>query len=111
MEIKNYLHYYIGCEMQNIHSKTKDVKILTSNNIVQMLVRRRMPLLKHLCDMTEIDRDYFGWDKETFDYTKNELNYKTIYLHADEFEYLLRQRYDLFGLIPNGLAINKTLTP
>jgi len=165
-EIRDYLHLYLGCEMQysTHHEPQYEKYILSSENLKEAIEFEDLPILRPLSDMTdrevldvvaivlrkEIDflkvewtpkRDYVVVHYNTWlpqsDYEKErwercELNIAiaddfTIYNHANYIKgnstgvsneplykqheatrYLLSKGFDLFGLIEEGLAIDKT---
>jgi len=116
--IKDYLHLYLGCGIwsdaiqehvgtlygifgNKIHLKVRGVDYTPT-------IGQYKPILRQLSDITEEEKNWFGWDRETWDYTINKMSYKTYHFHGDELLYLLSKHFDLFGLIDNGLAIDKT---
>lgn len=60
------------------------------------------PILRPLSDMTEDEKE--KWDNMRLE----DFEYSTELLAANETLYLLKQGFDLFGLIESGLAIDKT---
>lgn len=132
--IEDYLKFYIGCELTPIEDEGKG--ILTSENLYDAERWAHQPYLRRLSSITnteafEIYKMYFG--KETaldFSTDNGSANYRpkqvrVLAEHAirifngDDYEtgdfmkvlsivpYLLKQQFDLFGLIDEGLAIEK----
>lgn len=125
-EIKDYLHLYLGCECKRMGEATTSKLTGVSYDDTQRIwwayfegeesghsqFPDVFPILRPLTDMNDEEKDWFGWDTETLYHTFNNLNHKIYYFHCDEFLYLLKQGFDLFGLIESGLAIDKkTLKP
>lgn len=114
MNIKDYLHLYLGCEVQvQSESEKGKIKILacvepvsnkawteSGNTHYIDLIK---PILRPLSDMTEEEKreaDLVRGNGDGCD------NYAVP--EAYEFKYLLSKHFDLFGLIEAGLAIDKT---
>src|SRR5688572_910316 len=130
-DIKDYLHLYLGCDVK--HEALKNIRPLTpawygalqKENILYLL----KPILRPLSDMTE--EEAIGLAKiqkydipeddgvreeliNIYTYDDEELtlgNYLPVKYYLDGLLYLLKQSFDLFNLIPEGLAIDKTKTP
>jgi hypothetical protein len=114
MNIKDYLHLYLGC------SAMFDNRIWKINKIgagIVRLIRRDgsygkwvechyedcQLILRPLSSMTEDEK------KELDAIEKNGSSYPTVaYALAPCFAWLLSKHFDLFGLIDAGLAIDKT---
>lgn len=144
-EIKDYLHLYLGCEMQysTHHEPQYETYTLTIEGLKEAIEFEDSPILRPLWQLTDeeyavINQHGFGgastkeiWldQFEKFEERpapgqgkKNKVtNPKMIrskvrvglqlrfYTFAPEtFRYLLSQGFDLFGLIEEGLAIDKT---
>lgn len=111
---KDYLHLYLGCEVKTnkygvglLDSVSKTcVHVEFEKSINGFFFDDVKLLLRPLSDMT---------DKETIDVKKH---YDPVekYIETGTFivangklhAYLLKQRFDLFNLIEDGLAIDKT---
>lgn len=126
MEIKDYLHFYIGCLCkvyyisENFQAFTglrvgdEDVRIspqiyvLVNDNLIKV-----KPILRKLSDMTEKDGlAIFGSETKYLLYRKEarELGADLWLFTANEYTRLLKAGFDCHDLIPNGLAIdNKSL--
>ncbi|MDB5200559.1 MAG: hypothetical protein JWO92_2522 [Chitinophagaceae bacterium] len=137
VEIKDYLHLYLGCDVLLC-------KNLEGNNVIEQLNGRMLwedmemfegeysykPILRKLSDMTEEEDnqftslaakcDYevlFGYNnkKKLIGITWEELGATGLFFNTaagvdflEIFRWLLSKNFDLFGLIESGLAIDKT---
>lgn len=114
MKIKDYLHLYIGCEVRCCRGKgakgilkginTGDlsinpVQILTGSILCYLRFSEVMPILRPLESLSEEEDQEFAL-----------INRDWIDGHwsADGLLWLLKNQFDLFGLIKAGLAIDKT---
>lgn len=100
-DIKDYIHMYIGCEALHSHGHTFEI---THDDISYCVTWPSMYklILRKLSDMTEEDRLKYGWTIEETD-EGLKVNYP-----FESFRLLCKDGWDLFGLIPAGLAIDKT---
>lgn len=129
-ELKDYIHFYIGCKCQTI-SRTEseqgkpmgyrvgnlvDVDILCLNvgisradtGCIWYKFDEIKPILRPLSDMTEKERNFINMSKQELDQSIFEDPNASFYV--TEFVYLLSRGFDIFGLIDAGLAIDsKTL--
>lgn len=106
MELKDYLHYYLGCQMiySSHHQPQNEPYILTFENIREAVEFDDRPLLRRLEDMTEEEkREHHSL---MFEGTDGVHQVVVMMETPDSFHYLLRQHFDLFGLIDAGLAID-----
>lgn len=120
MKLQDYLHYYLygniyevgvtTCQLIGIGDtyytiKTKQGTLLTLSNRANIKL-----VLRRLEDMPEKEGiEMFGTDRY-WDIVCKEGKWDLF--SSKEFQYLLQQHFDLFGLIPAGLAIDiKTITP
>lgn len=114
-DIKDYLHFYIGCDVLRPDGKT----VLQIYGIEGSLVVHRenseltysrmtgcKPILRPLADMTEEEIKERGWSKLELNHAVSQERNRSLY--TNEFLYLLSRGFDLFNLISEGLAINKT---
>lgn len=123
-ELKDYLHLYLGCEI-DISGQREILDSVAKSGQIETLFRGHLrnyrdlsdediaPILRPLSDMT--DEEYteyanieFGEDTTDWDYdekTKRSIGEVTEF---NRFAYLLKKHFDLFGLIEAGLAIDKT---
>lgn len=130
MEIKDYLHYYMGQEVMRYQDDGYRIQLTPEEyfSITTFNIKAK-PILRRLEDMTE--EDAFGFWRSRYPTQKllkaNYLSpffqveyledgeikseHKYIHqLHAVNFHYLLSRGYDLFSLIDNNLALDsKTL--
>jgi hypothetical protein len=118
MNIKDYLHLYIGCEVdtnvqgQYIHPYgCIKIEELTVENLFIILERMRFneeyyckPILLPLSDMTEEE----SREHDQIEMVKVKTLDGTIVHDANAVVWLLSKHFDLFGLIDAGLAIDKT---
>ena len=115
-DIKDYLHLYLGCEVliekscyNFVHSygiHKGDVKTLHPSLLFLIDTNNKdiiyKPILRPPSDIkqeekTELNKIYNEWE----DLSPAELE-------ANRAVYMLKQQFDLFNLIPEGLAIDKT---
>lgn len=129
MELKDYLHYYFGCDflangncytMDRIDTLIKGTRERNGNSVWNDFEPHKIkPILRRLEDMTEEEaRNFLKHAVPGAEYiTQNEYGViwqsqgsrsEIFYLFGPPagFHYLLRQHFDLFGLIPAGLAID-----
>lgn len=124
-ELKDYLHLYLGCEVLTNEGKGILIAVFNQDDgVISELVSLSdggdpdsiewvKPILRLLSDMTEDEFYEFKKladnDASELAYIENVVNIHTTLFH--EFEatrYLLSKGFDIFSLIPAGLAINKT---
>lgn len=121
-KIEDYLPYYIGqeilverCSFYMVH-----VMRILKGEVVKLTYKLAFHLefakraivklrLRPLSDMTKEEREIFGWQEDWIFEDKSDPNQplKTTFL-VWEFIDLLKMGFDLFGLIPTGLAVDKT---
>jgi len=118
-DIKDYLPYYIGQEvvyLSNGEGILSEISIDSTygmlcsvklkggkNQHLQTTVDKIKLRLRPLSDMTEEESDIvLSYDDDNNEFPDSITN------AAAAFHYLLKQGFDLFGLIPDGLAIDKT---
>ncbi len=139
-EIKDYLHFYLGCECIDDAGKRARIARIgipqENNSIITLTIRYSDEvgdfrifssnqgvypvklILRSLSDMTEKEAVNIGWEETkakkaelTFEEFKKDLN-EHMFFAPEEFTYLLKNGFDLFSLIESGLAIDaKILTP
>lgn len=111
-DIKEYLHLYIGQEIIHNGGIKEDAIELTPFILRQFYdflrqIHDYKLLLRPLSDMTE--QDMRICELEDRGYTKSMLKENMeLLLTPTMFLYLLKQGFDLFGLIDARLAIDKT---
>jgi hypothetical protein len=120
--IKDYLHLYIGCNVQ--WNKARGFTLTKVNWLFnefeidqdesgytetfnEKTVHEIKPILRPLSDMTEEECHTLGWAYLNSNGNKI-LNHSPEYLNPEDFKYLLSRGFDLFGLIESGLAIDKS---
>lgn len=124
-EIKDYLHLYLGCDYQDQFGGLGNINEHTFL-VMFDAAKRNVPfklLLRPLSDMSEDEKLYIveaityshvrfsSKDSILGSFDADRYNKKhNNELYPDEFLYLLKQGFDLFGLIESGLAIDKTKT-
>ena len=111
--IKDYLHLYLGCEVV-YPSLNGDLKgIITHKLLSDIIVPHGLlkPLLRPLADMSgeeikeyeamvEVAKDYGGLKVNTW-------SESFVCELAEQTRWLLSKHFDLFSLIPSGLALEK----
>lgn len=130
MEIKEFLHLYIGCdvticEYEGAPFTCKLTGLVTERTDHESMIRIQCFIpdeqephdghiawydldelvdihLRKLSDMTEEERLKYGWTIEDTD-EGLKVNWP-----FESFRLLCKDGWDLFGLIPAGLAIDKT---
>lgn len=111
-KIEDYLHLYLGCEC--ICTNERDIQTLTC---VEPVMKKAWmitgisyhidvvkPILRPLSDMTEEENTICN--EFVIGCSAND-NPNPMYWTPLQFNYLLKQHFDLFGLIDAGLAIKK----
>lgn len=114
-QLKDYIHHYIGCEVQNFNEESgKLIGVEMPNtaivdpapSAIDNIFRRRLwslkavkPILRRLGSMTE-DEDQRQFREA------NRGHYIDMHWYPEGFAWLLEKRFDLFGLIDAGLAID-----
>lgn len=112
--ITDYLHFYLGCNIQfkgqekkgkinienlwqlvSVHQMTyKKIATIEAMGCVKSLAPEDIkPILRPLSSLEGKEKEWYG-NRREFD--------------GLEFLYLLKQGFDIFGLIEQGLAIDKT---
>jgi hypothetical protein len=124
-KIEDYLHLYLGCEVkvldidgQTFTDKVESVHDNKSGKGFSIYefgdcpfdnheeyYQRIMPILRPLSDMTEEERIECKAES-TVRFAAHSMQYEK--LEPDQFIKLLSKGFDLFNLIPEGLAIDKT---
>lgn len=130
MEIKHYLHFYIGCEIIYCDKPLKIYTLTISELNTASYTWNVKPILRPLSDMTH---DEIIWmfvlratangetvDKKcrrtSLEKTFMQIEFKDLSsfyqdiktLYPNQFNFLISKGFDLFGLIESGLAIDKT---
>lgn len=112
-ELKDYLHLYLGCEI-DVSGQREILDSVAKSGQIETLFRGHLrnyrdlsdediaPILRPLSDMTEEEEgkikcsNWTGMQHGEWEYT------------IESFRFLLSKHFDLFGLIESGLAIDKT---
>jgi hypothetical protein len=99
MELKDYIHYYLGCKI--VHPALKNNRTLTAKWMQSLLEKgiNFKPILRRLEDITPEETGQMRLIRDSIDYR--------IKKYAAVTNYLLKQKFDLFGLIEAGLAIDE----
>lgn len=129
-EIKDYLPFYLGCQVgyASHHEPQDATYTLTAENLKEAMDFNDPPHLRPLSDMTEEEAIELAkihkYDIPEDNGVREELiniysddgelhlgkPYLPISMYKDGLLWLLKQGFDLFGLIESGLAISKTQT-
>lgn len=135
-DIKDYLHYYLGCEVECPHGKGMLISVSNYDHITvtgdgdkYYKPKEVKPILRPLSDMTEEEgREYAqhygikghhpvtiteenGYVKVSIGYKDHMASLFPLSPHGQKPEslhYLLSKHFDLFGLIESNLAIDKS---
>lgn len=115
-EIKDYLHLYLGCEcLANVPNIEVKQWLIIDGDFIgykgKNYFTNIQPILRKLSDMTEEEMNEcgnliydFSDDEELNRWKWSDFDFGC----AEQFHYLLSKHFDLFNLIPEGLAIDKT---
>lgn len=114
-QLKDYIHFYIGCKVEWGFEGQKKIGILSGldkrygwqvfdpTNIIApyryVRIELIMPVLRRMESMTE-DEDQRQFREA------NRGHYIDMHWYPEGFAWLLEKRFDLFGLIDAGLAID-----
>lgn len=111
--LKDYLPFYIGCELftgtgtvtlVGVHidkfNWVSKAVVLNGNITHTSEIEDVKPILRPLLDMKE--NEFATWK------SLEDNNINRFINGATSVDYLLKQGFDLFNLIPDGLAIDKT---
>lgn len=123
-ELKDIMHFYIGCEVEiEIYGKLRNCLLDGINKDYYFLIipgdkaatsyfkgkYSIKPILRPLSDMTDKEAaDIFNMDDWLFINQKKGITHLDFALPPQTFIYLLKQGFDLFGLIESGQAIDAT---
>lgn len=112
--IKDYINLYVG---QKAYDTFNDCEVEITNSNINMYgndIDQLKPILRPLSDMTEEEIEYIAIELKAGKWNAPDLKhmpdiaFTQNHLKPEIFLYLLKQGFDLFGLIESGLAINKT---
>ena len=119
-EIKDYLPFYLGCQAKVIFARNEAAPeigelIEVGKNMAfvetgkheyyECMPYEVKPILRPLSDMTEEEKTELKLNLFQF---ANLENYNEVLWRFEQTRFLLSKHFDLFGLIPAGLAIDKT---
>lgn len=117
MEIKDYLHLYIGQKLQRGGTVTHALLDACEKSAFDAYADIK-PILRKLSDMTEEECDKYGIAYLNGEYTKDcfeaDATYGTTFKVygikslSERVIQMCKDGWDVFGLIPAGLAIDKT---
>jgi hypothetical protein len=116
-KIEDYLHYYLGCECmeaiivpgQASVFQRGEISIRTVFNIRGHQLSIVKPILRPLSDISDENYAYMAIEFTCLDANRNLAGAER---EAIKMHYFISQGFDVFGLIKEGLAIDKTtLTP
>ena len=101
-ELKDYLHLYLGCDCyyppKENGEKGGYIKLLPE---MLKYAEQIKPILRPLSDMTEKEKENIGGT----DWTSVDGDWE---YSPETFLFLLSKRFDIFGLIEAGFAVNAT---
>lgn len=113
MELKDYLHFYIGTEIECTDKDcSSDMQYYGMKRTISALLLDKYlngkwkPVLRPLTDMSNDESIELGYSRPK-DWLIDHKDFGELH-SAKTFVYLLKQGFDLFGLIDAGLAIDKT---
>lgn len=108
-DIKDYLPFYLGCEMNYAthHEPQNEIYILTVDSLKDAMEFGDIPILRPLSDMTKEEDKEFQATKVFQTATPVHI-VGSMHWTAETFRWLLSKHFDLFNLISEGLAIDKT---
>jgi hypothetical protein len=117
-ELKDYLHYHIGCHGISVSNPKLDLTITPTFYADLMLLKYDQIndlklVLRPFDDMTEEEySDFqnisFSEDTKRWEYDEKAKMSIGEPTEFNRFAFLLSKHFDLFGLIEAGLAIDKT---
>lgn len=105
VELKDVLHFYVGCRIvYSDEPQNQNHKLTLEVLAKKMFGHSIKPILRPLSDMTELESNYLAC---IFPMPNNH-NWNREKWNMQEFLYLLKQGFDLFGLIESEQAFDKT---
>lgn len=123
MNIKDYLHLYLGCELFEVGGGigklynigtfagfiTQVFTDCSSNEAYWTNINNVKPILRPLSDMTDHEKYEYSAMVEWIEQDDIKTwNNSFMRYSAELTKWLLSKHFDLFGLIEAGLAIDKT---
>jgi hypothetical protein len=110
-ELKDVIHLYLGCDCTMVDGDLQERKFKLNAynlNYYRQWISDLKPILRPLSSMTTDERKYLL----TFANGYNDLSFvNSLERDAEITKYLLSNGFDLFNLIPEGLAIEKVIPP
>ncbi len=118
-DIKDYLYFHLGCEMINPYGQ---IHKLTFDNYETLLVWGK-PILRHMSDMTEKERgellSIIGEPQmyKEYEFSIGDNGFLIVFIdgsggsfgfNPEAIKYVLKKHIDIFDLITEGIAIDKT---
>lgn len=110
-KISDYLHLYLGAEIY--YPETKEISTSCWTHILDLATSKKrgeewnpsfILVLRSLSDMTEED---YAFINDGYNNSNKHSRYGSYYWESEQTRYLLSKHFDLFDLIPSGLAIDK----
>jgi hypothetical protein len=105
-DIKDYLHLYLGCEAMHGDRKIVVCGLNINSYYIQNILNEDTlrisdikPILRPLSSLTNEERTERG---------KAIIQYGKEFIDAEYHRWMLSKGFDIFNLIPEGLAIDKT---
>lgn len=108
-KLQDYIHLYVGCDCKfKDEGGYEGIGKLTGNilNGIDMSVCEALPILRPLSDMTKEELHFINMSKLELNHAISQKTNASFY--TTEFIYFLSKGFDLFNLIEEGLAIDKT---
>lgn len=105
-KIEDYLHLYLGCEFQWAGKYNYKLTAFWLSQILKNPdINNIKPILRPLSDMIKKELDEVS---EIWIHMSSDKNNSAMQCYAASVKYYLSKHFDLFGLIPEGLAIDAT---
>lgn len=130
IKLKDVIHLYIGCSVQFNEPDDTENELIgvvihechlhnkTHNMYGSCDISKLKPVLRPLSDMNDTECDEVGCDIQDGEYDKGTItsdciiagtyHVKSIRGSAEAIMWLLRNHFDIFGLIESGQAIDAT---
>lgn len=113
-ELKDYLHFYLGCNV-SVRGQIEKLIAVARNGDIETFFRGHLrnyyninddfgvkPILRSLSNMTEEEKAFINQFEA--DYSRLTMN-DSLKVDAEIISFLLSKKIDLFGLIESGLAV------
>lgn len=125
-ELKDYLHLYLGCECMigdlnwkpetNLYGLApgvdpnhgRPIRTKLDAHVLNVFSHKTTLILRPLSSMTEEEQDHVWHAEEpnSILQMENGTKVRKVVLAPERTAYLLSKGFDLFNLIPEGLAVN-----